>query len=224
MTTHDAANGVRLVCFDLGGVLIRIHRTWSSACRAVGLDVRTSDIDTRFAALSDPVIEAYQTGRLTPDEFARTLSRAIDGLYTPEEVDRVHRAWTRDEYPGAPNLVRDLNAAGVHTACLSNTNVAHWEMIISGPAMQALRTPLASHEMGLHKPDAAIYAAAEDHFNGHRADAVLFFDDLPENVAAARAHGWRAELVDHDVECTAAQIRAYLQSHGALPAPGSAGG
>ena len=212
-TGHPDTN-VRVVCFDLGGVLIRIHRTWSSACHAVGLDVRSDDIDRRFADIGAPIVEDYQTGRLTGDEFAAALSAGIDGLYTPEEVDRVHRAWTIDEYPGAAALVQQLNAAGVHTACLSNTNAAHWDMLSDIPTIARLITPLASHLMGLHKPDRAIYEVAEAAFGGPRGREIIFFDDLPENVEAARAYGWRSEQIDHDVHCTAEQILAHLTRHG----------
>ncbi len=31
---------IRLVCFDLGGVVIRICRTWAEGCAAAGLEVR----------------------------------------------------------------------------------------------------------------------------------------------------------------------------------------
>ena len=43
------------------------------------------------------------------------------------------------------------------------------------------------------KPDAAIYALAQQRFGSDPA-ATLFIDDHPDNVEAARRHGWQALL------------------------------
>ena len=45
---------------------------------------------------------------------------------------------------------------------------------------------------------------------------LVFFDDLPENVDAARACGWNAVQVDHAGD-TAAQVLAGLRAQGAMP-------
>ena len=41
---------------------------------------------------------------------------------------------------------------------------------------------------------------------------ILFFDDKPENVEAARAAGWRAERVDQ-VDEPVGQMRDFLARH-----------
>ena len=46
---------ISLVCFDLGGVVVRICRSWAEGCAEAGLDVR-GDVEealTRFADLAD---------------------------------------------------------------------------------------------------------------------------------------------------------------------------
>jgi HAD superfamily hydrolase (TIGR01509 family) len=50
-----------------------------------------------------------------------------------------------------------------------------------------------SHEVGLKKPDPAIYALARRRL-GVEPDQVLFLDDVTANVEAARAAGWHAVL------------------------------
>ena len=62
------------------------------------------------------------------------------------------------------------------------------------------------------KPDAAIFGAVED-ATGRRGDEILFFDDLPANVEGARAHGWRAVLIDPDGD-PAAQVLTALEEAG----------
>jgi 2-haloacid dehalogenase len=64
------------------------------------------------------------------------------------------------------------------------------------------------------KPDKAVYRDAERRF-GVAGDRILFFDDLPDNVAAALRMGWQAMAIDHAGD-TARQIEAALQRHGVL--------
>jgi 2-haloacid dehalogenase len=52
-----------------------------------------------------------------------------------------------------------------------------------------------SGELGVIKPDPAIYAAVEKDC-GLPPEALLFTDDKPENVAAALARGWQTHLFD----------------------------
>ena len=109
-----------------------------------------------------------------------------------------------------------IRAAGVETACLSNTNERHWELMTAQPlhypAFAAFGRRHASHLLGLAKPDPAIYRAFEEH-SGVPAGMIVFFDDRAENVAAARNAGWRAELIDPRGD-TAAQAAAVLRRLG----------
>lgn len=50
-----------------------------------------------------------------------------------------------------------------------------------------------SSHVQLTKPDPAIFALAQQRFGGDLAD-TLFIDDHPENIEAARRHGWQARL------------------------------
>ena len=52
-----------------------------------------------------------------------------------------------------------------------------------------------SGRVNMAKPDAAIYEEAEKRFNLDPTQ-TLFMDDSPPNVDAARARGWRAEIID----------------------------
>ena len=82
------------------------------------------------------------------------------------------------------------------------------------PSIGKLGRRFASHEMRLHKPDPAIYREFERSV-GLAGAEILFFDDLPENVASAREVGWIAEQIDHR-HGTYEQIQAALRRHGIL--------
>jgi putative hydrolase of the HAD superfamily len=205
-------NGIRLVCFDLGGVLIRICRSWEEGCERAGLPVRGMERRAATVRERHDIVVAYQTGRIDCDTFAQAVSDVLEGAYSPEEVLAVHRAWILGDYEGVGDVIDSIHHAGLDTACLSNTNHSHWRQIEHSHATMKLRTRLASHLLRLHKPDPAIFAAAERRLKTS-GSAILYFDDLEENVAAAREAGWNAVEVD-PLARTDEQIARALRMHG----------
>jgi FMN phosphatase YigB (HAD superfamily) len=219
------ATNERVVCFDLGGVLVRICRSWSEACAKAAIAERNpewfaGDVwGRRRRAAGD----RYQRGLIDCEAYHDELAGHNEGIYSALELRRIHDAWTLSEYPGALELVQALNALpSVSTACLSNTNHGHWVRLanLDGkseyPSVVALRHQLASHLLGCAKPDPRIYELAFATFaEGRqlRPSDVVFFDDLEENVVAARAAGWSAFAVDPSAD-TAAQMRRFLASVG----------
>lgn len=212
--------GVRIVVFDLGGVVVRICRSWAEGVAAAGLPIRgpaegpeaitsTGAVDARRA-----LSRAYQQGEMDCHAFFRAVSSATGGLYSPDEIRRIHDAWLLDEYPGVCDLIGDLHARDILTGVLSNTNHAHWERL-AGPAAvfptpNLVRHLHASHLLGASKPEEKIYTAFEQ-ATGFAGPQILFFDDLEENVHAARARGWHAHQVDHTGD-TAAEMRGVLRA------------
>jgi glucose-1-phosphatase len=214
-------NRIRLVCFDLGGVLVRICHGWREACAAAGLDVRSRaglDIDGVWR----PVAHEHEIGRLTKTGWAETLSTALAGLYTTDELCRIHDAYIASEYDAVSGIVDRIHRSGIATACLSNTNDDHWSRMLRRggpagaaspdfPAVRRLRQRFASHLLGMAKPDEAIYRTVQS-ATGRRGEEILFFDDTAANVAAARRLEWNAEIIDPRIE-TAPQIAAHLERH-----------
>lgn len=198
----------RLVVFDAGGVLVRICRSWQEACAAAGEPFHPVAATPELMARRKAVVRRYETGGMTCAAYFDALAQTTDGLYTPEQVRRLHESWILGEYPGVADLVADLKSAGVRTGLLSNTNATHWRDLVSRRAIAGLDHPHASHLMGVAKPAPEIYAAFAAAV-GRAPGQIVFFDDLPENVAAARAAGWDAAPIDHAGD-TAAQMRAAL--------------
>ena len=79
----------RVIVFDLGGVLIRICRTWQEAARRAGLSERpyleTTEQQRRRWDLSN----AFERGELSPDAFCEQLSLQMGGVYETNEIRRV---------------------------------------------------------------------------------------------------------------------------------------
>ena len=202
----------RVLCLDLGGVVVRICRSWEEACERAGvahdpgIGVRALERAKAQEALGDQL----HRGVMGFDEYATRMATLLGGP-TVEEITRVHDVIILGDYPGVRELLERLASRGVAIACLSNTNDRHWEqMRTTSNAFAAIRHRHASHLLHLAKPDPQIYEAFERAMACTPRD-ILFVDDLHENVAAARARGWRALRIDHSVD-PVAQIERALAS------------
>jgi putative hydrolase of the HAD superfamily len=94
--------------------------------------------------------------------------------------------FTRD--PGMEELVEEL-ASLYRLVVLSNTNDAHWKYLNAEyPIMQVPAKLYTSFELGLQKPDLAIYRAVLE-AEHRQPEEAIFVDDRAENVAAASTLG-----------------------------------
>ncbi len=213
--------GITLVCFDWGGVIVRICRSWAEGCAAAGLPVRGASGQPEWAARRRPLARRFEVGGLTSAEFFAGMAESMDHLYTAAEIEKIHAAWLVGEYGGVDRVVeRLIGTAGIETGMLSNTNEHHWArqgpdpagVLPHFPTAGLLKHRHASHLIGHAKPDARIYEAFAAAV-GRAPGEILFFDDLADNIAAARASGWQAAEIDHTGD-TAAQIERHLREHG----------
>jgi FMN phosphatase YigB (HAD superfamily) len=207
---------IRLVCFDLGGVVVRTCATSREGCARAGVPYRPEIEKPAARARLAQAEAAYELGLCSTAKYFERAETALDGRQPAAEIAMVHDAWILGEYPGMDRLVGAIRAAGVETACLSNTNERHWELMtaqpLAYPAFAALGRREASHLLGLAKPDPAIYRAFEEN-SGVPGGTIVFFDDRAENVATARSVGWQAECVDPHGD-TAAQAANVLRRLG----------
>ena len=209
---------IRIVCFDWGGVILRHCRGWEEGCAAAGLPVRDGSLDPALIAARRALTAEFQRGLLTSDEFFHRLAAANRHLYTIDELRRLHHCWLLTEYEGMSDVIHRLNQTPrIETALLSNTNEEHWRrhLPVNGdppdyPTALLLQHRHASHLLGLAKPDETIYRRFGE-LVGASPQEILFFDDLPDNIAAAERLGWRCELVDHNADTAAQVTRALIQ-------------
>jgi putative hydrolase of the HAD superfamily len=115
--------------------------------------------------------------------------------------------------------VRQLKADGLRVAILTN-NVKEfastWKTTF--PVDELFEVVVDSSEVGLRKPDPRIYRLTCERL-GVETVAAVFLDDLPANVAAARAVGMEAVHVDGDITAALADLDAILARRGTRPAP-----
>lgn len=205
---------MKLVVFDLGGVLVRITLNVREAAALAGVSVNPKPGIESFVHLP-PIFFQYQKGEGTREQYFSEMAECFG--CSAEEAFLVHHAILVEPYDGTLELIRTIHGAGMHTAILSNTNAVHWEEMANSarwPNFAAIEMPLGSHELRLEKPSAEAFQAvmdlASERFGMEleRSD-VIFFDDSVGNVEGAKAFGWNSHLVDHTGD-TAAQMRGRL--------------
>jgi putative hydrolase of the HAD superfamily len=190
--------------FDLGGVLIEFTGV-PTLLRWLGGRVSPEQMWPLW--LGSPVVRDFEAGRVEPDVFA---DRLIADLGLPvdraEFLDEFAR-WPTGLYAGAAELIARIPASYVR-ATLSNTNVVHWPRITGEMRLGELFDHhFPSHLTGRLKPDREVFTHVAEAL-GCAPSAILFLDDQPLNVEAARAAGLGAVQVSGVAGAEAALMAA----------------
>jgi putative hydrolase of the HAD superfamily len=206
---------IQLVVFDLGRVLLRICDDLQQACERAGISIPPHLIEEFLTREAD---SQHDTGKMTFAEFAAGVSPIVG--VNRDKIMAIARAFLHGAYPGTAELLDDLRARNITTACLSNTNDFHWALM-SDPTgaehipLDRLTFRFASHLIKARKPNAEIYAHLERE-TAVPPTAILFFDDIPENVHAARQRGWNGRHVDPKSPDPIAFVRSALREENLL--------
>lgn len=208
---------VQLVVFDLGRVLIRICNNWAHATERAGITPPAIMHDPQGKAELVALMVEHETGRLDNDGYFNAVAQKT-GL-TPAQASDIMTAWLIEPFHDIETLITNLQSRGVKTACLSNTNPLHWDMMHCHPTcglpMSLLDHRFASHFIGVMKPDPRIYQYVEEQ-TGFGPQSILFFDDHEPNVIAAIECGWKAHRIDPTLPQTVVQMTPVLKLYGLL--------
>jgi HAD superfamily hydrolase (TIGR01509 family) len=206
---HD----IRLVCFDWGGVILKICRSWEEGCKAAGIKAPSKKVAAKCLTKQDALAQRFQTGQMSDKAFFRAIAKESEDFHTIDDIAALHHAWLLEEYAGVDELIDELNSfADLSTALFSNTNASHWARMEEDFQVATLiEHRHASHLFGLAKPDEKAFAAFERRV-GAAGNQILFFEDTQAHVDAAKAFGWCAELIDHKGD-TAEQMRTHLEQY-----------
>jgi len=171
-----------LILFDLGGVLVQF--TGIEPLIKLSRNTLTPETARRFW-LESPWVKKLETGHCSTEEFAAGIIDELKLSLTIDEFIREFVSWEKGPYPGTLELLDSLNSFH-KLACLSNNNEIHWRRLNDICQIEKkFGKCYVSHIMGIMKPDQSAfeYVLADMNLKGEQ---VLFFDDNPENVNAAR--------------------------------------
>ncbi len=203
---------IQLVCFDLGGVLIRIARNWRDVLDRMGIDAAAVGATEQTWADHRLVQRRFETGQIAQDQYFSEAAAHFRGISTDQFIEAFD-SWHDGLFPNIDNLLTRLAGRSVPMACLSNTNSRHWDCCMGDDPryehLQLLDYRFASHLIGCMKPADPIYAHVEQQVD-IKPESILFFDDYAPNIEAAESRGWQARQIDPSND-PAAQITGHLQ-------------
>ncbi len=184
---HD----IRVVLFDLGNVLVDLGDI--SEMHAM-LNTQGEESDVWLKWLRSPTVAAFDSGKITFDQFADRLLKEVNSNIDREAFKASFKAWPRGLFAGALELVESVKPE-YHRAILSNTNAAHWPRLMDEMALAGkFHSYYASHLVGFVKPDDAIYLHVIEHLQV-LPEHILFIDDNQVNIDTANRLGMLAYRV-----------------------------
>ena len=185
------------VVFDFGGVIsVSPMEGWElyPFCAARGVDRTTVAAGwKRYRHLWDGGVISFDEmyRRIFADAGVEISAADLEELW---EIDAV--GWIRNLRPETLDLMRMLKAQGKKLGILSNMSPDFYDRLFVPRA--ADYRALADVEVisgleKLYKPERPIYDLTQRRM-GLSPDRLLFLDDTPVNVNAARSYGWQAEV------------------------------
>ena len=179
-----------VVIFDYGNVLCQAQPLADAQAMASILDVSVD----RFTELYWQFRIEYDAAALDPigywSALARTASRRLSSEQVAGLIAIDNRSWSNPA-PVMPQWARDIRAAGLRTAILSNMPVPVRDYVMQCPWMPEFDAIAFSCDIGVCKPEPEIYLDCLAKLRAKPSE-VLFLDDREPNVRAAEALGLHA--------------------------------
>jgi HAD superfamily hydrolase (TIGR01509 family) len=199
-------SATRSVIFDVGGVLV----DWSPRQILAGFYADPASREALADALFlHPDWRALDRGELSEaDLVVRVSGRAGRPVAELEALLEAMRASLLPK-PATIELLRSLHRQSVPLYCLSNMPVSVYAYLrVRHDFWDLFRGIVISGEVGMVKPEREIYEYLLARF-GLQAQSTMFIDDMPVNVAAARASGLHGLRFD-DAHSAERALREFL--------------
>lgn len=185
---------IEAIIFDLGGVIIDVNMNYPyiffSQQSSLSADLLIPNLKN--------IAFAYEVGKIDDDEFIRNIQSILDIEYNRGEIIKIWNGMLGNVPPHLGILLAQIKQ-DKKTFILSNTNPIHiaevekrfTQSIIDYSFSSLFDQIYYSYEIGLHKPDLAIfdYVIKNQNLN---PNTTLFIDDNLANVEGARHLGLKA--------------------------------
>ena len=199
---------IKAVIFDWGGVIApNPNGGWLHVLATI-LDMTIDEILPHWRAAG---YEDLSKGTINETKFWSQLERSL-GKPLPDEKERI---WTNGTalhpWPQVLSLVDWLRKKGIISVVLSNVVRPVSTILRREGLYNEFDIVVLSDEVGLVKPDAAIYRLALDKL-GLRADECIYIDDLPKNLTPAAALGMAVVLALDDPDKIVFDVKSLILS------------
>jgi HAD superfamily hydrolase (TIGR01509 family) len=194
------------LALDLGGVVYRswpdrsLYERWAPAFR-----LSADELEAR--AFRGPHWADAELGVISTDA-AHARAAELLGVAPKLVFSLVTEAFASRPDEDLAACVANLRRRGVRTGAFTNNSGRAAELMARPELAQIFDLAVSSADAGMVKPDPAFYRHAEQRFGASGAE-VVFLDDRPEHVAAARAVGWQAFRFTTTQQALADLARAF---------------
>ena len=201
------------IVFDFGGVLFRWHppsflaRVWP---HRVADEAQGAAVAKVFFQQYSGDWGAFDQGLIDMDETVRRIAARTG--WSEREVRQVAQAVPEELVlrEDTVALIKELRAAGHRLFYLSNMPEPYADHLErSFPLREWFEAGVFSGRVKQSKPGAAVFELAAARFDA-RPQELVFLDDHPANIEAARALGWGAVLFS-DAAAAREALRALLE-------------
>jgi putative hydrolase of the HAD superfamily len=205
------------VLFDFGGVL-----TASSPFTLLGDLGRNAGVDPEtvldviigpYHEDTDHAFHRMERGEISAVAWFAEASTALAAIGVELDMAKMAEVFrTLGVHDVVVERVRALRADGYRTGIITNNvreGAAAWREMIDVDAL--FDVVVDSSEVGMRKPNPAIYHHALELLGGIAPERAVFLDDAPGNVAGARAVGMHAVLVGADPMPALAELDGILR-------------
>jgi HAD superfamily hydrolase (TIGR01549 family) len=180
----------RWLFFDLGNTLINEERAWERRSQRL-----ISSLE-RYGRRRT-IEEVSAAFREASEEFApRLITRAIEKLIDDLEYRKLILAEARYDkeletpYQGAKQTLRALSSR-YRIGVIANQPAGTEERLTKWGLMPLISICLSSAEVGLEKPDPAIFQLALSQSGCEPEEAVMIGDRIDNDIRPARLLGWK---------------------------------
>jgi HAD superfamily hydrolase (TIGR01549 family) len=185
---------VRWLFFDLGCTLV--DEEAAHECRLQRLVQALADHGRKCLVDEARIALAEAWAEFAP----RAIVRVIEKLVDDEDCRRAVLAAARypkeleTPYPAAESVLRSLCAC-YQLGIIANQSVSSTERLTDWGLMPFVSTCLCSFELGLEKPDPAIFTLALERAGCAPCEALMIGDRLDNDIRPARQLGWKTVRV-----------------------------
>lgn len=186
---------IKNIIFDFGNVLLNINPSLTaSAFKSLGIK---DEADFFGGRSSIELMVKFERGQASSEEFIRAISAAVTSKISDQQIIDAWNSLLLDFPPERIELLKNLGQK-YRLFLLSNTNQIHYEAYMYdfqqrySFSLDSLFEKLwFSHQIGLSKPDTAIFEyVLKD--KSLLPEETLFIDDTLMHVEAARKTGMKA--------------------------------
>ncbi len=200
---------IRAVLLDALGTLVRLAPPWPAlvgelAVRGVAVDERDAQIALRaeMAHYRAHCLQASDRAALAAlrADCTEVLRAALpaDARGVDDLQDALLACLRFDPYPEVPGTLAALRASGQRLVVVSNWDISLHDVLEQTGLRKLLDGVVTSAEVGVSKPDPAIFAHGLELAGVTAQEALHVGDELELDVAGARAAGVAAVLVVRD--------------------------